>query len=196
MFMRFALNRGLLLVGELRQHADLSALGTHENAIDIIQRSINVGLAFYESDLAFQERLQRGEGDVPMVHARFGVAFMTGMHAGILNVLDATAQYRLLYKMVEMANWDLARDENAVRYADTIVEAHELISAAPENPARSDVDNLRLIRQLNTLRIMPLIVDRRRSTRPASRIWSTGTTRTSSAATTGRTSSIAGSTDP
>jgi hypothetical protein len=154
-FMRFALNRGLLLVEELRRHANMNSLGAQENALDILDRSITVGLAFYESDLAFQERAQRGESAVLMVHARFGVAFMNRVHAGVLNVLDATAQYRLLYKLVEMANWDLSRDQDAIRYADIIVEAHNLMTGLPEQPAATDAQNLVMIRNLNTLEIMP-----------------------------------------
>lgn len=156
-FMRFALNRGLLLVDELRRHSNMNALGAQENALDILNRAITVGLAFYESDLAFQQRAQRGDDAIVMVHARFGVAFMSTLQPGILNVLDATAQYRLIYKLVEMTNWDLSRDQDAIRYADTIVEAHNFMTGINENPASTDQQNLVMIREINRLKIMPLL---------------------------------------
>ena len=154
MFMRYALNRGLLLVDELEKNSDMDEIGAQESALDILQRSIQIGLSFYESDLNFQRRAQSGNTTTVLENARFASAFMQGMYPGVLNVLDATAQYRLLYKLVEMVNWDLSRDAQAQRYAEVIVEAHEMTVDIPEIPLNDDKANLRLIRRLNSLRIM------------------------------------------
>lgn len=154
MFMRFALNRGMLLVDELEKNMDMEEIGSQENALDILQRSIQIGLSFYESDLNFQNRAQAGSTATKLNYAQFGTAFMQGMYPGVVNVLDATAQYRLLYKLVEMVNWDLSRDSEAARYAEVIVEAYELGQDIPETPETDDKLNLRLIRRLNGLRII------------------------------------------
>jgi HEAT repeat protein len=154
MFMRYALNRGLLLVDELEKNSDMDEIGAQESALDLLQRSIQIGLSFYESDLNFQRRAQSGHTTTVLENARFAAAFMQGMYPGVINVLDATAQYRLLYKLVEMVNWDLSRDAQAQRYAEVIVEAHEMTVDIPEIPLNDDKANLRLIRRLNSLRIM------------------------------------------
>lgn len=154
MFMRFALNRGLLLVDELEKNVDMEEIGSQESALDIIQRSIQIALSFYESDLNFQRRAQSGDTTTKLSYAGFGASFMQGMYPGVINVLDATAQYRLLYKLVEMVNWDLSRDAEAARYAEHIVEAHEMLQDLPQIPLNDDRSNLRLIRRLNSLKII------------------------------------------
>ncbi len=154
MFMRFSLNRGMLLASELRANMDMEMVGAQENVLDILQRSIEIALSFYESDLAFQRRAQSGEATTELSYARFAAAFMNGMYPGVVNVLDATAQYRMLYKLVEMVNWDLSRDSNARYYADAIVEAYEFLQDMPSTPTNDDRANLRLVRRLNSLKIL------------------------------------------
>lgn len=158
MLMRFALNRGLLLVDELERNIDMNQIGSQENALDLILRSITVALSFYESDLTFQERAQEGDDAIIIPHARFATAFMQGMYPGVVNVLDATAQYRLLYKLIEMVNWDLSRDAHAARYAESIVEAYEMGQDLPEQPEGDDRSNLILVRRLNSLKVINLRV--------------------------------------
>lgn len=156
LLMRFALNRGLLLVDELERSTDMSALGATENALDLVQRSITVALRFYESDLAFQQRAVSDTNAVTIPHAQFGRAFMQGLYPAVVNVLDAGAQYRLLYKLVEMVNWDLSRDAEANVFAEIIVEAYELTQDLPAVPSGDDKTNLRYVRRLNSLRIVSL----------------------------------------
>jgi len=144
----------MLLVDELERHVNMNEIGAQENLLDILDKSIKVGLDFYESDLSFQERAQSGDSSVTLPYARFGVAFMQAMYPAIVNVLDAGAQYRLLYKLVEMVNWDLSRDSHAAQYAETIVDAYDTTTAMPEQPLADDRANLRLIRMLNGLRII------------------------------------------
>ncbi|MCE3011779.1 MAG: hypothetical protein LW878_01820 [Proteobacteria bacterium] len=157
MFMRFALNRGLLLVSEMQSSMNMEDIGAQENALDLLQRSIQVALSFYESDLSFQNRAQNGNNSTVLSYARFGLLFKDSMLAGVINVLDANAQYRLMYKLVEMTNWDLSRDAHANSYADSIVEAYELMQDLPAEPLADDRANLRLIRRLNALKILTLV---------------------------------------
>ncbi len=154
MRMRFALNRGMLLVDELERHVDMNSLGAQENALDILQRSIAAGLAFYETDLAFQRRTEEGNTSTVVEYARFGASYMRELYPAVLNVLDASAQYRLLYKLIEMVNWDLSRDAEAASYSEIIVEAYELLQGLPQAPERDDRANLRMIRRLHSLRII------------------------------------------
>ncbi len=165
LLMRFALNRGLLLVEELEKSIDMRAIGSLESGLDILQRSINVALAFYESDLAFQQRAQADQNTTVIPHARFGSAFMQELLPGVLNVLDAKAQYRLMYKLVEMVNWDLSRDAEANRHAETIVEAYEMSQDLPSTPSTDDKTNLRQMRRLNSLRIAKLALPNQETAR-------------------------------
>ena len=109
-FMRFALNRTLLLVQELVTQADWRNPGTAENVLDLQVKGIQLALRFYESDLAYQRRANDGQDTVNLDYASFATAFGVSMLTSIQNVYDASAQYRLLYKTLEMINWDFSRD--------------------------------------------------------------------------------------
>jgi catechol 2,3-dioxygenase-like lactoylglutathione lyase family enzyme len=154
MFMRFSLNRGLLLVSEMEKHMNMEEIGAQENALDILQRSINVALSFYEGDLSFQRRSQNGALTTELSYARFAASYMAQIYPGVLNIFDSQAQYRLLYKLIEMVNWDLSRDAHALNYAEAIVEAHEALTDLPDSPLAESKANLRLIRRLKMLRIL------------------------------------------
>lgn len=156
MFMRYSLNRGLLLARELENLVDMNAIGSQESVLDIINRSVKIALSFYESDLSFQERATAGNTATTVDHAGFAAAFMREMHPGVVNVLSADAQYRLLYKLIEMVNYDLSQDSHAARYAETIVEAFELTESMSPQPSNDDRTNLRMIRRLNQLQILQL----------------------------------------
>jgi hypothetical protein len=156
MFMRFSLNRGLLLVSEMTKTMDMTDIGANESALDILQRSIEVALSFYESDLSFQNRAQNGNTTTVLSYAQFATSFKNSLYAGVINVLDAKAQYRLLYKLIEMVNWDLSRDAHANNHAESIVEAYELLQDLHPEPVEDDRLNLRYIRRLNSLKLLSL----------------------------------------
>lgn len=149
--MRYALNRGLLFVEELSKHSDMSSIGLSENAADLLRRSINVALAFYQSDLDFQQR----HAEATHVSA-FAAVFVRTMAPGVANVLDEASQYRLVRKLAEMAAWDLAQAANAITFADLIVETQELLGTLPEAPSREG--GRRGIQQLNRLGVLALTI--------------------------------------
>ena len=154
-FMRFALNRTLLLVQELLKEADIRNPGTLENALDLQVRGINVALRFFESDLAYQRLERSGSDSVNLNYASFGAVFAASSLRSIQNVLDASAQYRLLYKTLEIFNWDVTRDRHAVEVADTIVDIFNILSTLQEAPSSDDQENILSIRRL-TLLIDPI----------------------------------------
>jgi hypothetical protein len=151
LFMRFSLNRGLLLVKELLNEASIKDPSILENALDIQIKSIRIALAFYESDLDYQKRVSQGHETVSLNYAKFGATFYTTMNSALLSVLDASAQYRLVYKIYEMLNWDLSRDANAVDNADQIVEIYNTLEMLNETPAASDSENIKNLRRLYLL---------------------------------------------
>lgn len=151
MFMRFALNRTLLLVQELTAQAEWNEPGTAENVLDLQVQGINLALQFYESDLAYQRRVNAGNDSVNMSYALFGSAFGRTMLQSIQNITDASAQYRLLYKTLEMINWDFSRDAIAIEFSDTIVEIYNTLNLLNEQPTNNDFESVLAIRRLNVL---------------------------------------------
>ncbi|WPU65225.1 hypothetical protein [Peredibacter starrii] len=150
-FMRFSLNRTLFLVQELVKETDWATSGTVENVLNIQVKGIELALRFYESDLAYQRRANQGKETVALNHAAFANDFGRTMLTATQNVLDASAQYRLLYKILEMINWDFSRDQYAIELSDTIVEIYTTLYSMDENPTANDADSVQNIRRLNTL---------------------------------------------
>ena len=149
MFMRFALNRSMLLVQELTKEADMRDNGILENALDIQVKSIRLALSVAESDLSYQRRVAEGNDSVKLEYAKFGLMFAGSMLQAINSVFDASAQYRLLYKTLEIVNWDLSRDDGALEYADLIFDIYNSLTNMDENPSQDDLSSLFAIRRLN-----------------------------------------------
>lgn len=152
MLMRFALNRGLFLVSELMREADVNDVGVLENALDLQVRSIRLALSVYESDLSYQRRAATGSTSTSIGYASFTMGFAQYMLPGVMNVFDATAQYRLFYKTLEMINWDLSRDDAALDYSDAIIEIYDTLQMLEENAGSDDFETILNIRKLHSLR--------------------------------------------
>lgn len=146
--MRYALNRGLLLVDELNQQADMSSIGTRENQLDILMKTIDVALSFYESDLEYQKRIESGDSVVEINNAQFGYALASRLMTAAINILDASAQYKVVYKTLEMFNWDLSQDRNARDYSETIWDIYNNLSRYSEQPNTNDFINIQNVRKL------------------------------------------------
>lgn len=154
--MRFALNRGMLLLDEFERLVPATELGQTESGLDILLASVRSSLSFYESDLNFQERVQAGLASTDIPYATFAANFSLNLVPSVLNVMNAKAQYRLMYKLVEMLTWDLSRDANAAAYAEIITEAYDLLKGLPEESRLDDRQTLRLTRKLNALGLSTL----------------------------------------
>src|SRR5690606_32664335 len=150
--MRFALNRGLLLVNELEREADSNVQGTIENQLDILTKTINISLKFYESDLDYQKRIEDGKSAVEIDNARFGYALAKELYAANINIFDASAQYRNLYKTLEMLNWDLTQDRYARNYSEVIWDIYNNLERLSEVPTRDDLQTVENTRKLNLLK--------------------------------------------
>ncbi|MGE3608923.1 MAG: hypothetical protein AB7I27_05005 [Bacteriovoracaceae bacterium] len=148
MLMRFALNRTLLLLQELSKEADWHSSAIQANALDLSVAGIKTALKFYESDLAFQQRVAKGNGTFNPEYASFAKTFGASILTPIDSINDASAQMRLMYKTLEMVNWDLSRDEKAQDYSDTIVDIYNALNSMDEHPSKVDQENIKSIRKL------------------------------------------------
>ena len=160
MFMRFCLNRTLLLVQEVVRESDWNVPGTAESVLDLQLTGINLALQFYESDLSYQSRASRGNDTVNQSYAIFGATFGKAMIKSIQNITDASAQYRILYKTLEMINWDFSRDTYAIEFSDAIVEIYNTLNTMTEQPANNDAESVLAIRRLNVLVNSVAVVER------------------------------------
>lgn len=166
-FMRYSLNRGLFLVDELIAETGIiegkgvlpAVKGNLENQLDILMRAIKVGLQFYESDLAYQKRIEAGESAVEIANAKFGFALAKEFAAASVNIFDASAQYRVLYKTLEMFNWDLSQDRQSRDYSETIWSVYKTLEKLPEQASANDQMNIKNTRKLIRLKNEVLVAN-------------------------------------
>lgn len=147
--MRYALNRGMLYSNLIASEGDLNVEGTTENQLDLLRGAIKIALNFYESDLDFQKRLEKGESTVEINQAEFGISLAKEMYLRAMNVQDTSAQYRVQYKILEVLTWDLVQDRDARDYSETILELYEGLERMDETPSENGALALAQIRKLN-----------------------------------------------
>ena len=146
--MRFALNRGMLLNKILLDESDINVRGTVENQIDILVKSIDIAREFYQSDLDFHMQVQSLDDPVQIQYAQFGLRFARKMFFAAINIFDASAQYRVLYKILEMLNWDIVQDSHSILYSEVIIDIYRLLESFDEMNVIDDQLNLKRVRQM------------------------------------------------
>lgn len=112
-------------------------------------KGIEIALVFYESDLAFQRRAGSGKDTVVLDFGALATLYGQTMLVSIQNIVDASAQYRLMYKTLEMINWDFSRDQHAKEISDTIVDINQTLTMMDEQPSRDDQENVKSVRRLS-----------------------------------------------
>lgn len=149
--MRFALNRGLLLVDILEKEADSREIGVIQNQLDILARSIKTSFEFYESDLAFQKRASEGNNTIMIPQAELGMKMAKTFLQSAEGILDASAQFHVMKKTFEILNWDLSQDQESKNYSEEIVEIYKTTSKLPVQ-LKSDDEAIKHIRTMNYLK--------------------------------------------
>jgi len=151
LLMRSSLNRGLLLSKILKEESDINDPGILQNHLSILVGSIELAKFFFESDNAFQQKAQ--DNKVRSVPYALFAKKMGHYYLPIsLSIFDTSAQYRVLYKTLEMINWDMAQDENAMgaELAEPIVDIFRTLQRLPLNP-KTDIGLLAHIQTMNFL---------------------------------------------
>jgi len=151
LLMRSSLNRGLLLSKILKEESDINDPGILQNHLSILVGSIELAKFFFESDNAFQQKAEDNNvGSVP--YALFAKKMGHYYLPISLSIFDTSAQYRVLYKTLEMINWDMAQDENAMgaELAEPIVDIFRTLQRLPINPT-TDIGLLAHIQTMNFL---------------------------------------------
>ncbi len=155
MLMRYALNRGMLLVDMIDQESsNYSArpTGVLENKLDILERTMQVAKKFWEDDLAYENRVASGDRSNRNDYEKFGIILGRELIQAAKNIFDVSAQYRVLYKAFEMMAWDLyqsaKRDENARLITLIDKNLKRLGNGTASFDDTVNVDNVRQLKRL------------------------------------------------
>lgn len=167
-FMRFALNRALLLsktiqiesqkslVTKRKQKIKRSRLIALRNQSDLVRIQVlktgaQMAISFYQSDLNYQKSAKKEQTKSQESFAKNGL-LMAQKH--LMNgrlIGDASAQFQYLYLSFEMLNWDLAQDQSSKNYATSIVRIYRTLKKLNPKFKASDKEYLSKIRELYLL---------------------------------------------
>lgn len=116
LFMRYALNRGLVVYESLSKELDADAVGTIDAKIRILTASINMALNYYDNDLKLMDKKKSA------TFASFGIEYFEFLYELNKSIFDASAQYVIQRTALEWLQWDLYRDLNNQAFASQIIK--------------------------------------------------------------------------
>ncbi len=145
LFMRYILNRSLVINEILSTEIEADAVGSNDIKARSLILSINMAIKFYEKDL---EKLQNSKVVSP--YASFGKEYFSFLKELNKSVFDASAQYNLERISLEWLQWDLYRDLNNTAYASQIVKINNSLKIFPTTKLK-DSQYINYVRQIRKI---------------------------------------------
>lgn len=129
--LRIAHNRGVALVEQVVRPASLGRdiSGRTQLELAILTESVRLAIAEYEPDLKYRDRLKafhEKKGPEPTPNrARFGLAYAEKLwNQKEKHILSPIEDYALSIALMELLQWDLAKDKMNEAYSSSIVELY------------------------------------------------------------------------
>lgn len=144
LFMRYILNRSLVVDDILTREMTADAVGTIDIKIQILKKSIEMAMKYFDLDI------KRFDQKTLPDFATFGNDYFKFLNQINKSIFDASAQYTIYRMALDWVKWDLNRDLNNKGYAPAIVKIHHALKLYKEKPG-NDADSIAQIRQLKRL---------------------------------------------
>ena len=154
LFMRYILNRGLVIVQNLDREVEKDSVGSSDVKLRTLMMTIKMAIKYSELDLA---KLTNSKMVMPF--AKFGITYFTFLNELNKSVFDASAQYALSKISLEWLQWDLYRDVKNTNYAPQILKINNFVKGLPTRKL-TDAQSISYIRQIrNTIKQLNLSVE-------------------------------------
>jgi len=144
LFMRYVLNRAIVLDNMLSKEMDADAAGTIDAKNRVLVSSILMAIKYYDNDLAVLSKKSTSP------YAKFGIEYFDFLYELNKSIFDASAQYNILRTALEWFQWDLYRDLNNAALASQIVKINNSLKIFPTKKL-SDSQSISYIRQIKTV---------------------------------------------
>jgi hypothetical protein len=144
LFMRYVLNRAILLDNTLKKEVNDLQVGAADVRIRMLTSSIKMAIRYYDTDVAVLTKRAQSP------FARFGVEYFNFLTELNKSIIDASAQYMVHKISLEFLQNDLYKDLNNQVYAPRIYKINSTLRTYPEK-APSDARSLALIKQMRNL---------------------------------------------
>jgi hypothetical protein len=145
LFMRYILNRAIVLNDILKAETDEHAAGTIDAKNRILIASIKMAVVAYESDLQVITKKNK------LDYVDFGINYFNFLNEVNKSVFDASAQYMIQRASLEFLQWDLYRDLDNKSYAPQIVKINNALKMFPAKAPSDDTKSLAQIRRMKSL---------------------------------------------
>lgn len=144
LFMRYVLNRALVLQETLKKETDESTIGIADVKFRVLLTSVKMAIKYYDIDAKTLSNQSN------MDFASFGAVYSSFLIDLNKSVFDASAQYSIHKIILEWLSWDLYRDLENKSYASQIVHISTLLKSLPTGKI-SDSQSLVYIRKMRNL---------------------------------------------
>jgi cell division protein FtsL len=142
LFMRYVLNRALVLNDMLDKEIDADAVGAIDVKSRVLVLSIKMAIKYYDIDSA-----KLADQKVVSPFASFGKEYFYFLKELNKSIFDASAQYKIERTSLEWLQWDLYRDLNNTSYASTIIKINNALRIFPSTKL-TDSQSINYIKQV------------------------------------------------
>jgi hypothetical protein len=147
LFMRYVLNRAIVLNDLLEKEMDADAVGTPDAKSRVLVLSIKMAIKYYDADMA---KLTNNKSTAP--YASFGVEYFNFLTELNKSIFDASAEYNIERTSLEWLQWDLYRDLSNATYASKILKINNALKTFPSKKL-TDVQSINYIRQMKKVSV-------------------------------------------
>jgi hypothetical protein len=142
MFMRYALNRALVISNTIDHEMSADSVGFIDAKSRVLTMSIKLALKYYDTDIA---KLNNNKTSSP--YAAFGVEYFTFLTELNKSIFDASTQYNIQRTSLEWLQWDMYRDLNNASFAASIIKINNALRTFPLAKL-NDAQSISYIRQM------------------------------------------------
>lgn len=141
LFMRYILNRSLVITETLDAETDRDAVGSNDTKLRVLLTSAKLAIKYYDIDL------NSLTNKTVMPFEIFGIDYFNFLNDLNKSIFDASAQYRIQRISLEWLQWDLYRSLNNTTYAAQIVKLNNALKILPSKKV-SDAQAIANIKQM------------------------------------------------
>lgn len=146
LFMRYVLNRALVLNEMLDKEIDADAVGAIDVKSRVLVLSIKMAIKYYDIDNA---KLADQKAVSPF--ASFGKEYFYFLKELNKSIFDASAQYKIERTSLEWLQWDLYRDLDNASYAAIIIKINNALRIFPSTKLTDSqsIDYIKQVRRVS-----------------------------------------------
>lgn len=147
LLMRYVLNRALVILEVIDRETSSDDPGVLDAKVILLAQSVAMAMRYYDHDLTYLNK--RDPKNAPALlpaFAHFAVEYARFLSDLANSVMDASAQFQLYKIVLGLYHWDLARDNERLKYADHINRIYEFLHTLPL--PQSDTEAIQLTRQM------------------------------------------------